>query len=125
MVSRPDSVAISKIKPVFRLDKPIFIGFNKLDLSKLLVYDFNYNHTKVKSGNLAKLLFSDTDSLVHEFETDEVYEDFYKDKDLFDFSEHPKNVKFWNLVNEIVVGNMKDETKRVSIIKFVGLKSKI
>ena len=41
-----------------------------------------------------KLLFTDTDSLVYEFETDDVYEDFYKDKHLFDLSIYPKDSTF-------------------------------
>ena len=41
-----------------------------------------------------KLLFTDTDSLVYKIETDDVYEDFYKDKYLFDLSIYPKDSTF-------------------------------
>ena len=38
------------------------------------------------------MLLTDTDNLMHKTEADNVYEDFYKDKDLFDFSNYPKDV---------------------------------
>ena len=46
---------------------------------------------KTKYSNNDNLLFTDKDSLVYEIETDDIYEDFYKDKDLFDFSEYTED----------------------------------
>ena len=57
------------------------------------------------------LLFKDTDSLVYENETDDVYEDFYEDKNLFDFSNYPEDSNIFDLVNKTVIGKMKDEVK--------------
>ena len=37
----------------------------------------------------ANLLFTETDSLVYEIKTEDIDEDFYKDKNLFDFSNYP------------------------------------
>ena len=67
--------AIHKIKPVLTLNKPIYVGFSVLDLSKLLMYEFHYKYIKSKFD--AKLLFTDTDSLVYEIKTKDVYEDVY------------------------------------------------
>ena len=69
------------------LNKPIYVGFSVLDLRKLLMYEFHYKC--IKSKFEAKLLFTDTDSLVHEIEIEDVYKDFYGDKNLYDFSDYP------------------------------------
>ena len=69
-----------------------------LALSKLLMYDFHYNYSKRKYDT--NLLFTDTSSLVYEIKTNDVLEDFYKDKDLFDFSDYPQDSKFFDLVNK-------------------------
>ena len=71
------------------------------------------------------MLFTDTDSLVDETETNDVYEDCYEDKDLFDFCDYPKDSKFFDSVNKKVIGKMKDEFKGKIISEFVGLKSKM
>ena len=68
-------------------------------------------------------MFTDTDSLVYEIETDDVFDYFYKNKNLFDFSNYPKDSKFLDLVNKKVIGKMKDEVKGKMISAFVGLKS--
>ena len=71
------------------------------------------------------MLFRDTYSLIYEIETDDVYKDSWKDKDLLDFSEYSKSAGFDNVMNEMVVDKMKDETESALIIKFFGLRSKI
>ena len=81
------------------------------------MYDFHYNYIKRKYD--AKLLFTDTDSLVYEIKTNHVYDDFYKDKELFDFIDYPEDLKFFDLVNKKVIGKMKDEFKRKIITEFV------
>ena len=116
-------VAIHKIKPVLALNKPIYVEFSILDLSKLLMYEFHYKYIKSKFD--AELLFTDTDSLVYEIKTEDVYEDFYEDKNLFDCSDYPLDSKYFDLVNTRVSGKMKDEFKGKIISEFAGLKSKM
>ena len=78
-------VAIHEIKPVLTLDKSVYVGFSILDLSNLLMCEFHYKYIKRKHD--VKLLFTDTDSLVYEINTEDVHEDFYENKSLFDFSD--------------------------------------
>ena len=71
------------------------------------------------------MLFTDTNSLTYEIKSKNVYEEFFKQKDLFDFSNYSKDPKFFNETNNIVIGKMKDEFGGVIITEFVGLKSKM
>ena len=91
-------VAIHKTKPVLMLNKPIYIGFSVLDLSKLLMYDWHYNYFAKKFNY--SLLFTDTDSLVYEIRgVDDIYEKIYEDKDLFDFNDYSRESKFYDNKN--------------------------
>ena len=74
---------------------------------------------------IAKLLFTDTDSLVYEIKDKDVYEECFKDKKLFDFSGYPIDSKYYDSANKKVLGKMKDEFNGVKIIEFVGLESKM
>ena len=87
------------------------------------MYDFYYNFMKKHFD--AKLLFTDTDSLAYEIKSENFYEDFFKWKDLFDFSNYSKDSKFYDDDNKKVIGKMKDEYGGVIIDEFVGLKSKM
>ena len=57
-----------------------------LDLSKVLMYEFDY--IKNQHGNKSRLFFTATDSLMYEIKTENVYEDFSRDKEMFDFSNY-------------------------------------
>ena len=78
-------VATRKIKMALNLDKPAYIGICKLDLSKILMYEFHYDFIKNEYGNKSKILFTDTDSLMYEIKSENVYEDFNTNKKMFDF----------------------------------------
>ena len=118
-----DYAAIHEIKPVLVLNKPIYVGFTVLDLSKWIMYDFHYNF--IKKNLNAELLFTDTDSLVYEIKSENIYEEFFKWKDLFDFSNYSKDSIFYDDTNKKVVGKMKDEYGGYIIDEFIGLKSKM
>ena len=83
-----------------------------LDLSKTLMYDFHYNYIKKKYSNRARLLFTDTDSLTYEIEAEDVYKDFWNDKDMFNNSGYPENSPYYWNTNKKVIG--KSRTKFVA-----------
>ena len=71
---------VMKRKAIVKIDKPIAIGMCILDLSKLWMYDYHYNTIKKQYNDKASLLFTDTDSVTYEIETDDIYEDMAKQK---------------------------------------------
>ena len=88
-----DYAAIHETKPVLVLNKPIYVGFTVLDLSKWMMYDFHYNF--IDKDLDAELLFTDTDSQTYEIKSENAYEEFFKWKDLFDFSNYSKDSIFY------------------------------
>ena len=115
--------AIHEIEPVLTRNKPIYVGFTVLELSKWLMYDFHCSF--IKKHFDAELLFTDTHSLTCGIKSEDVYEEFFKHKHLFDFSNYPKDSKFFDPTNKNVIGKMKDESEGKIIDEFVGLKSKM
>ena len=93
-----------------------------LELRKVLMYEFHYDYMKNKYGNNSRLLFTDTDSLVYEIKTEDLYEDFSNDKEIFDLSNYSTKSKYYDNSDKLVVGKMKDETAGFAIKEFVGLK---
>ena len=99
-----------------------------LDLSKTLMYDFHYNYILPKYGKKEKLLFTDTDSLCYEIETEDFFQDISNDVEAkFDTSNfeknHPSEIPVGK--NKKVPGMMKDEAGGKIIEEFVGLKAKL
>ena len=89
------------------------------------MYEFHYDYIKNKYDNKSKLLFTDTDSLMYEIKTEDVYEDFSSDKETFDFSSYSTKSKYYNDSNKLVTEKTKNETGGVAIQEFVGLKPKM
>ena len=110
------------------MNKPVYLGACILDLSKTIMYEFHYNYIKPKYGDKAKLLFTDTDSLMYEIETEDFYKDISKDvKDRFDTGNYPKNHPSGipTGINNKVLGMVKDEAGGKIIKEFVGLRAKL
>ena len=118
-----DLVAIHKIKETLLLDRPAYVGM--CILSKTPMYDFHYNYIRQKYNDNAKLLFADTDSLCYGILTGDAYADFWKAKELFDNADYPKESPYFDATNKKVIGKMKDEAAGMSIVEFVGLRSKM
>ena len=85
-------VAVHMEKSTVKLHKPIYLGMSILDLSKALMYKFHYDYMKPKYGNKLELLFTDTDNLCYEIETDDFHKDVSGDiPKWFDTSNYDKD----------------------------------
>ena len=121
-------VSVHMKKTSLTMNKPVYLGMSILDLSKTVMYDFHYRYIKPKYGSKAKLLFTDTDSLLYEIETEDFYKDISGDvKDRFDTSNYPENHPSGipTGINNKVVGMFKDEEAGDNIGEFVGLRAKL
>ena len=123
-----DLVAIHMKKTKLVFNKPVYLGMYILDLSKTLMYDFHYNYIKRKYGDKAKLLLTDTDSMMYEIQTEDFYKDISADvKYRFDTSnyppDHPSGIP--SGLNKKVLGMFKDEAGGKVIDEFVGLRAKL
>jgi alkyl hydroperoxide reductase subunit AhpC len=107
------------------LNKPIYLGQNILDDSKVLMADFHYNFMKQKIDheNL-KLLFTDTDSLCYYIKKQDIFEIIKNNKERFDLSNYPKKHELFDNTNPKAIGKMKNESPQ-QITEFIGLRSKL
>ena len=46
------------------MNKPIYLGLSILEISKIIMYEFWYDYMKKKYGDIVKLCYMDTDSLI-------------------------------------------------------------
>ena len=89
-------VVIHKIKTTLTLKKPANIRICVLELSKVPMYEFHFDYIKNKYGSKSRLSFTDTDSFMYEIQTENVYGDFSKNKEMFDFSNYSAKSKYYD-----------------------------
>ena len=118
-------MAVHKVKETLTLNRPAYVGMCILDLSKTLMYDFHYNYIKKKYNNRARLLFIDTDRSTYEIEAEDIYKDFWNDKDTFDNSDYLESSPYYCNVSKKIIGKFKNEACGIPITEFIGLKSKM
>ncbi|XP_058981533.1 uncharacterized protein LOC131803829 [Musca domestica] len=123
-----EMVAIQMNKVRVKYDKPIYLGFCILELSKWVMYDFFYDFLKVKFGNDFILNYMDTDSFILTFTNRNLFAELSREEilarfDTSDFS--PSNPYNIPLLNKKVIGMMKDENCGKTVSEFVGLRPKM
>ena len=115
-------------KTEIKMNKPVYLGQTILDLSKTLMYDFNYDYMRPRYGSKVNLCYMGTDSFVYEIETEDLYRDIAKDvKKRFDTGECSidDNRPLPMGENKKVIGLMKDELGENLMTEFVVLRAKM
>ncbi|GFQ87084.1 uncharacterized protein TNCT_173661 [Trichonephila clavata] len=118
-------VVLEKLKSCITLNRPIYIRFVILELSKVLMYNFHYNHIKKRYMDKANLLFTDTDSLTYEIETEDIYKDMGENLNIYDTSDYPQDHALYSEKNKKRICCFKDEMNSKPIIEFVSLRAKM
>ena len=72
-------LAIEIRKTQILMNKPNYLGLSILDLSKTVIYEFQYDYVKSKYGKKAKLCYVDADSFLVQIKTNDVSKDIAKD----------------------------------------------
>ena len=86
------------------------------------MYKFHYEYIKNKYSVNSRLLFTDTDSLMYEMKNKDIFEDFSKYEEMFDFRNFSSKSKYHDHSSKLIVGEMKYEISSAAIKEFVGFK---
>ena len=109
------------------MNKPIYLGQAILDISKTLMYEFWYDYIKPKSGDKARLCYTDTDSFIMHIKTDNFCRDIADNVETwFDTSNYDENDKRPLSIgkNKKVIGMFKDELGGKIMTEFCALRTK-
>lgn len=132
---------------VLKFNKPIYVDFSILDISKTLMYNFHYTSMKQHFGNNIELMYMDTgnilyinmfifpifiikiisDSLVYSINTKDFYADLKNNQFLFqrmDTSNFPTNHSCYCVDRKKIPGTFTDETCSEAIHEFIALRAK-
>ena len=109
------------------MNKPVYLGEARLDLSKIVMYEFHYDYMKRKydDENLT-LWYMDTDFLIYDIKTKDFYEDIADDVVAgFNMSGYNPDRPLPMGLNKKVIGLMKDELGGDIMAEFVTLRPKM
>ncbi|UYV83819.1 hypothetical protein LAZ67_X000294 [Cordylochernes scorpioides] len=126
-----DLVILKMKKRNLTLNKPVYIGFTILELSKLKIFQFHYSTMlplfKAPSFKIS-LCFTDTDSFLYHITTPpsaDLFSILDKIRNQLDTSDYPLSHPLYSQVNKKVIGKWKDELCGQIMTDFVGLKAKM
>ena len=112
-------------KTKVKMNKPVYLCFSILEISKRVMYEFWYDYMKPKYGDNVKLCYMDTDSFIMHNKTEDLYKDIPDDVEKgFDISNYEVNIPLPTGKNKKVTGLMKDELGGKIMTEFCALRPK-
>ena len=122
-----DDLAAITFKPrKIYWNKPTIVGATILDLSKRHMYWFHYKY--MKPNFRTPVLYSDTDSLIYEIESHDLYEDLKNNQAInqeYVFSNYAEDNPLYNKHQKLETLKFKDEMGGKIIHSIIALKSKM
>ena len=70
---RESFLAIEMTKTKIKMNKPLYLGFSILKISKTLMYEFWYDYMKPKYKEKSRFFYTDTDSFITHIKTEDFY----------------------------------------------------
>ena len=120
-----DMAGIQMCKRRLVLNKPVYTGIAILENSKILMYDYYYKHLKARYGPRCDLIYTDTDSLLLDIQTEDVYKDMKEYLWLYDTSNYTKDHPLYDARDKKVLGKMKGECGGEPIEEVIALRPKM
>ena len=120
-------MAIEMKKTRIEMIKPIYLGMSILNISKMIMYEFQYDYIKPKYGERAKLCYTDTNSFVIHIKTEDFFEDISNDVEKwFDTSNYDEKDERLLPIgkNKRIPGIFKDELGGKIMVEVVALRPK-
>ena len=120
-----DSYLVKKHEII--MDKPIYLGFAILDLSKLHIYETYFDTLQSDFGQEnIQLHYMDCDSFILSIKSENIIKDLKNLNNIFDCSNIDENHELYSEKNTKVLGKFKKETpKNIFIDEFIALRSKM
>lgn len=118
-------ISVERKKARIVLNKPVYAGQVVLDSSKSTMYKFHFGVMKPRYGDKIKVCCTDTDSVIYEIRTPDLYADLAELGECFDFSDYPKEHPLFSEKFKKVPGYFKDELNGVPMKSFIGLRPKM
>ena len=107
------------------MNKPFYLEYSILELSKIEIFEFWYHYLKPKYAEKTKLCYMDRDSFILYINTDDIYKNIAEGVETrFDISDYELDRPLPKRKNKKVMGLLKDELVCKIMTKFVGLRVK-
>ena len=118
-------VSVREQKPKIIVDRPIYLGFCILKLSKITMCRFHYEEILHKYGSRAKLAYTDADSFIYDIQTHDIYKDMAGNLEAYETSDYPVDHPLHSKRNAKVLGKMKDKCSSLALQEFVVPRAKM
>ena len=107
------------------MNQPVYLGLPILEISKTLMYQFEYDYIKPMYQQNSKLCYMDTDSFIIHIKTKHVFEDIADNvAKIFDTSSYEVNRSLPTGKNKKGIGVIKNELGGKNTSEFVVLRPK-